>query len=228
MKTKQNLKDVFNGVGTILYQSEALDIVMADAMFNAAQTSYAVGDIVGYGGDVFTCKTAIAAAGAWDATKWDKQNTSLTVVPEYELPVEIGTLESTQGDPTINHYQIIGMEGDWTSSAKTGETTIKLDIPTNHTDVLKLCWGDTAVASASVSMNGASYTGSALKLNKHKITGSFVLINEEQTEILILNNVALWATPVYDNVDTKPFRVRLTGTIETGSGASMLFLHKAV
>lgn len=62
----------------------------ADA-FDAAST-YAVGDVVEHETKVYSCKTAISTAAAWDATKWTEEG---SVGPRLPLPDEVKTLMTT-------------------------------------------------------------------------------------------------------------------------------------
>jgi len=227
MKTLEQLKEVFNDLATIMHQSVPLDIVMAENEFSATST-YAIGDVVYYNGKTYKCKTAITAPAAWTAASWDEQNTSLTMTPDFQLPVGVDTFSFSQADPTINHFKVIGLDGDWTSSATIGDTTIKLDIPTLHTDILTLCWGKEGVTGAAISVNGVAFSGQAVKLKKKKIEGAFVLVNAEGDKCLIINNIALWAVPKYDSTSTKPFMVSLTGTVEVGTGGSIIYMEKTV
>ncbi|WP_333615533.1 hypothetical protein [Bacteroides pyogenes] len=185
MKTKIDLKDVFNGVSSLLFQSAVVDLSQAN----------------------------------------------INLSPEYDLPVTVDTLEITQDDPTINHYKVIGLAGDWTSSAEVGETSIKFTVPTKNTDVLKLGWGADAVKDVTATVANTTtldgtYKGVSLNNKKHKVTGTFVLVNEEETDIMVVTNVALYAKPLYDNPGTNPFAVEFSGTIEGAGTPSMAWLKK--
>ena len=97
-----------------------------------------------------------------------------------------------------------------------------------NTDILTLCWGKEGVTGAAVSVNGVAFSGQAVKLKKKKIEGAFVLVNAEGDKCLIINNIALWAVPKYDSTSTKPFMVSLTGTVEVGTGGSIIYMEKTV
>ena len=189
MKTKSDLKDVFNGANSLLYQSDVIDL----------------------------------------------SSNTITITPEYDLPVAVDTLQLSQSDPTINHYKVIGLDGDWTSSASLGDMTVQLTIPSKHDDVLKLIYGEDAVkslsgvtvASAGTDING-TYTGTALMLKKKKLSGSFVILDEERTNLFVITNIAMWAKPLYENTSTQPFAFQLTGTIEGAGDYSLAWLKKSV
>lgn len=191
MKTKQELKDVFNGLSSLLYQSAVVDLSQA----------------------------------------------TLSITPEYDLPVTVDTLQISQEDPTINHYKVIGLDGDWTSSATLGNMNIQFTVPTKASDVLKLAYGADAVKEITkLTITGtgdsdldaeAGFTGTSIMLKKKKVTGTFVLVDEEQTNLMVLTNVALWAKPLYENPGTEPFAIQFTGTMEGAGSHSMAWLKKA-
>lgn len=190
MKTKQDLKDVFNGLSSLLYQSAIVDLSQA----------------------------------------------TLSITPEYDLPVTVDTLQISQEDPTINHYKVIGLDGDWTSSATLGNMNIQFTVPTKAKDVLKLAYGEDAVKEITkLTITGTGdtdlddengFSGTSIMLKKKKVTGTFVLVDEGQTNLMILTNVALWAKPLYDNPGTEPFAIQFTGTMEGAGSHSMAWLKK--
>lgn len=182
MKSKLELKDVFNGVTSLLYQAEEVNTVNTQA---------------------------------------------ITLDPQYDLPVTVDTLQITQADPTINHYKIIGIAGDYTSSSEIGDTTVQFTVPTKHTDVLKLAYGSDAVTEkVAAKLNSVSYTGSSLALNKKKVTGTFILVDESGDNLMILTNIALYAKLLYEKTSTEPFAIQFTGTFETSDGANVAFLTR--
>lgn len=193
MKSKIDLKDVFNGASSLLYQASVVDL----------------------GGN------------------------SIALAPEYDLPVAVDTLQLTQEDPTINHYKVIGLDGDWTSSASLGNMTVQMTIPTKHSDVLTLIYGSSAVkaitgatiTTGDAELDGAAgspntYGGTALSLKKKKLTGTFVIVDEERTNLFVITNIAMWAKALYDNTSTQPFAFQLTGTIEGAGDYSLAWLKK--
>lgn len=191
MKTKQDLKDVFNGLSSLLYQSTVVDLSQA----------------------------------------------TLSITPQYDLPVTVDTLQISQEDPTINHYKVIGLDGDWTSSATLGNMSIQFTVPTKAKDVLELAYGADAVkeiTKLTITGTGDSdldaeggFTGVSIMLKKKKVTGTFVLVDEEQSNLMVLTNVALWAKPLYENPGTEPFAIQFTGTMEGAGAHSMAWLKKA-
>lgn len=160
---------------------------------------------------------------------------ALAIAPEYDLPVTVDTLQITQDDPTVNHYKVIGLDADWTSSATLGDMTIQFTVPTKAKEVLQLAYGTDAVktiSSATITGSGnsdvdGSYTGHAVELKKHKVTGTFVLVDGTYTNLFVIAGVALWAKPLYENASTEPFAIQFTGTIENAGTQSMAWLKKS-
>lgn len=182
-KTKQELKDVFNGLSSVLFQSKEVDL---------------------------------------------DEGEKIELAPEYDLPVTVDTLQINQDDPTVNHYKVIGLDGDWTSSATLGDMTIQFTVPTKSTDVLKMAYGEDAVKeSVQASLDSQDYEGVALTIKKKKVTGTFILINEEKDQIMIMSGVALWAKPLYENPGTEPFALQFTGTMETSGNPNFAWLKKS-
>lgn len=186
-KSKKELKDVFNGLSSLLYQSSIVDLAQS----------------------------------------------TLEIKPEYDLPVTVDTLQISQDDPTINHYKVIGLDGDWTSSATLGNMNIKFTVPTKAKEVLVLAYGADAVKDITslklvtgVDETGETYSGVSLNLKKQKVTGTFVLVDEEGVNLMILTNVALWAKPLYENPGTEPFAIQFTGTMEGAGKESIAWLKK--
>lgn len=190
MKTKQELKDVFNGLSSLLYSSTIVDL--------------------------------------------SKENQTIT--PEYDLPVTVDTLQISQDDPTINHYKVIGLDGDWTSSATLGDMSIQFTVPTKAKEVLTLAYGADAVkditklsintGDADIDNTASGYEGVSIKLEKKKVTGTFVLVDEEKQNLMVLTNLALWAKPLYENPGTEPFAIQFTGTMEGAGSQSLAWLKK--
>ena len=152
----------------------------------------------------------------------------LEITPEYDLPVKIDTINLEQGDPTIDHYKVVGLPGDWVTSAEAGDIDLSFRIPTKHTEVLKMAYGADAVKEGvTATVNGVSYTGTGLVLQQKKIDGTFVFVNEDKTKLLVLTNTTLWAKPVLDQDAKGVFAIDFNGSIETdGVNPDILFLEK--
>ena len=189
-KTKQELKDVFNGLSSVLYTDEVVDL----------------------------------------------SSGTPTITTKYNLPVTVDTLQLSQDDPTVNHYKVIGLDGDWTSSATLGDMTIQFTVPTKAKEVLQLAYGESAVKDitkltittddAEVDNSANGYEGVSLMVGKKKVTGTFVLVDEEKKNLMVITNVALWAKPLYENPGTEPFAIQFTGTIEGAGSQSLAWLKK--
>ena len=155
--------------------------------------------------------------------------TGLAITPEYDLPVKVDSINLEQGDTTIDHYKVIGLPGDWVTSAESGDIDLSFRIPTKHTDVLKMAYGADAVKeNVSASVDGVSYAGTGLVLQQKKIDGTFIFVNEDKTKLLVLTNTTLWAKPVLDQDAKGVFAIDFNGSIESdGVNPDILFLTKA-
>lgn len=189
-KTKQELKDVFNGLSSVLYTDEVVDL----------------------------------------------SSGTPTITTKYNLPVTVDTLQLSQDDPTVSHYKVIGLDGDWTSSATLGDMTVQFTVPTKAKEVLQLAYGESAVKDitkltittddAEVDNSANGYEGVSLMIGKKKVTGTFVLVDEEKKNLMVITNIALWAKPLYENPGTEPFAIQFTGTIEGAGSQSLAWLKK--
>ena len=153
----------------------------------------------------------------------------ISIVPEYDVPVKVDSIELEQGDPTIDHYKVIGLPGDWITSSEAGDIDLSFRVPTKHTDILKLAYGNDAVQAINgASVDGVNYNGTALTLVDKQVDGTFILVNANKTKLLVLTNTTLWAKPVIDSDAKGVFAIDFKGTIESdGTTPDILFLEKA-
>lgn len=180
MKKKTELKDIFSGPSSLMFQKAAVDL---------------------------------------------GKGTAISFSPELDIPVKVDSLKIEQGDPTITHYKILGMNGDWQSTAEIGDFEISFTVPTKHADVLKWAHGDSAVKdNVTATIGSATYKGQALTPTKHKITGTFIIEDDAQENLMVLSGVSLWAKPMMD--DGKVYAIGVTGTLEIGDTPSIAWLKK--
>lgn len=153
----------------------------------------------------------------------------IEITPDYDVPVKVDSIELEQGDPTIDHYKVIGLPGDWITSSEAGDIDLSFRVPTKHTDILKMAYGDDAVQEVTgATVNGETYNGTALTLVDKQVEGTFVLVNSNKTKLLVLSNTTLWAKPVIDTDAKGVFALDFNGTIESdGTTPDILFLEKA-
>ena len=175
--------------------------------------------------DVFSGVSALW----YQATELDLTDlTGLSISPQYDVPVKVDTITLEQGDPTIDHYKVIGLPGDWVTSAEAGDIDLSFRVPTKHTDVLKMAYGADAVKeNVTATVDGSAFAGTGLVLAQKKIDGTFIFVNEDKTKLLILTNVSLWAKPVLDQDAKGVFAIDFNGSIESdGVNPDILFLTK--
>ena len=153
---------------------------------------------------------------------------ALTITPEYDVPVKVDSISLEQGDPSIEHYKVIGLPGDWVTSSEPGDIELAFTVPTKHSDILKLAYGEDAVKTiAGATVNGDTYGGTGLVLQQTKIDGTWVFVSEDKKSILVLTNTTLWAKPMLDQDAKGVFAIGFNGTIESdGTNPDILFLTK--
>lgn len=158
---------------------------------------------------------------------------AITIAPDYELPVTVDTLQTTGGEPTINHYKVIGQDGDWTSSSTPGEWTVQFTVPTLHTDVLKFAFGESnvkilgTITAADFAEAGKHWEGVGVGLESKKITCSLVIMNGAKDKMVIFRNVDLWAH-VMKEANGNPYCVQFNGTVVSDGSDDMMILKKVV
>lgn len=153
--------------------------------------------------------TILYSEKAFDLTK-DKELSF-----DYKLPVTVDTLQVKQDDPAINHYKIIGLSGDWTSSATLGDVSIQLTIPNVSEDALKMCFGeDNVKAISGISIGSDQYEGNGVVFKKRKLGGTVAVVASNETDIMLISGTALFAKMLYENPGTDPFAIQLNGGIE--------------
>lgn len=163
---------------------------------------------------------------------------SLTINPEYELPVTVDTLQTTGGEPTISHYKVIGLDADWTSSSTPGEWTLQFTVPTLHTDVMKFAFGDSAVDTlTTVTLgdnatdalgavgSGNAWGGVGVGLEAHKITCSLVIANGAKDKLVVFRTADLYAH-IMKEANGDPYCIQFNGTITASGENDMLVLTK--
>lgn len=134
---------------------------------------------------------------------------------EYKLPVTVDTLQVTQDDPTINHYKIIGLSGDWTSSATLGDVSIQMTIPNICKEALEMCFGTDNVKDVTdIKIGEDSYAGHGVVFKKRKIGGTVAVVASNEADLMLISGTALFAKLLYENPGTDPFAIQLNGGIE--------------
>ena len=167
----------------------------------------------------------------------DLSKTTLEITPEVELPVTVDTLKATMDDPTINHYKVIGLAGDWATTSELGDFNVEFVVPSKAKDLLKVMFGEDAVADLTkVTLKGTGdttldnttgFTGVAVEPKKFKIKGTIVIVDEEKKNLMVITNIALYATLQWDNSGTEPVAFKFSGSIEGAGKRSIAWLTNA-
>ena len=167
----------------------------------------------------------------------DLSKTTLEITPEVELPVTVDTLKATMDDPTINHYKVIGLAGDWATTSELGDFNVEFVVPSKAKDLLKVMFGNDAVTDLTkVTLKGtgdttldstSGFAGVAVEPKKFKIKGTIVIVDEEKKNLMVITNIALYATLQWDNSGTEPVAFKFSGSIEGAGKRSIAWLTNA-
>ena len=167
----------------------------------------------------------------------DLSKATLEITPEVELPVTVDTLKATMDDPTINHYKVIGLAGDWATTSELGDFNVEFVVPSKAKDLLKVMFGEDAVTELTkVTLKGtgdtaldstSGFAGVAVEPKKFKIKGTIVIVDEEKKNLMVITNIALYATLQWDNSGTEPVAFKFSGSIEGAGKRSIAWLTNA-
>lgn len=166
----------------------------------------------------------------------DLSKAILDITPDLELPVEVDSLKATMGDPTVNHYKVIGLAGDWATTSELGDFSVEFVVPSKAKDLLIAMFGTDAVGdltkltlkTGDTDLDATTgFTGTALELKKFKIQGTIIIVDETKTNLMVITNIALYATMQWDETGTKPVAFKFSGSIEGAGKKSIAWLSKA-
>ena len=162
---------------------------------------------------------------------------TVEITPDVELPVEVDSLKASMADPSINHYKVIGLAGDWATTAELGNFNIEFVVPSKAKNLLKIMFGDDAVGdltkltlkeTGDATLDAeAGFTGVALEPKKFKVKGTVVIVDDEKENLMVITNIALYATMQWDDTGTKPVAFKFAGSIEGAGKKSIAWLSKA-
>ena len=162
---------------------------------------------------------------------------TVEITPDVELPVEVDSLKASMQDPSINHYKVIGLAGDWATTAELGDFNIEFVVPSKAQNLLKIMFGDDAVGdltkltlkeTGDATLDAvAGFTGVALEPKKFKVKGTIVIVDDEKENLMVITNIALYATLLWDDTGSKPVAFKFAGSIEGAGKKSIAWLSKA-
>lgn len=176
-------------------------------------------------------KTLLYAKAITDLSK-----TTLDITADLELPVEVDSLKATMQDPTINHYKVIGLAGDWATTSELGDFNVEFVVPSKAKDLLATMFGNDAVSdltkvtlkTGDTDLDATTgFTGVALEPKKFKIQGTIAIVDDTKTNVMVITNIALYATLQWDETGTKPVAFKFSGSIEGAGKKSIAWLTKA-
>ena len=166
----------------------------------------------------------------------DLSKTTLDITPDLELPVEVDSLKATMQDPTINHYKVIGLAGDWATTSELGDFNVEFVVTSKAKDLLAAMFGNDAVSdltkvtlkTGDTDLDATTgFTGVALEPKKFKIQGTIAIVDDTKTNVMVITNIALYATLQWDDTGTKPVAFKFSGSIEGAGKKSIAWLTKA-
>ena len=166
----------------------------------------------------------------------DLRETTLDITADLELPVEVDSLKATMQDPTINHYKVIGLAGDWATTSELGDFNVEFVVPSKAKDLLAAMFGNDAVSdltkvtlkTGDTDLDATTgFTGVALEPKKFKIQGTIAIVDDTKTNVMVITNIALYATLQWDETGTKPVAFKFSGSIEGAGKKSIAWLTKA-
>lgn len=176
-------------------------------------------------------KTLLYARAITDLSK-----ATIDITADLELPVEVDSLKATMEDPTINHYKVIGLAGDWATTSELGDFNVEFVVPSKAKDLLAAMFGNDAVSeltkvtlkTGDTELDATTgFTGVALELKKFKIQGTIAIVDDTKTNVMVITNIALYATLQWDETGTKPVAFKFSGSIEGAGKKSIAWLTKA-
>lgn len=176
-------------------------------------------------------KTLLYAKAITDLSK-----ATIDITADLELPVEVDSLKATMEDPTINHYKVIGLAGDWATTSELGDFNVEFVVPSKAKDLLAAMFGNDAVSeltkvtlkTGDTELDATTgFTGVALELKKFKIQGTIVIVDDTKTNVMVITNIALYATLQWDETGTKPVAFKFSGSIEGAGKKNIAWLTKA-
>ena len=176
-------------------------------------------------------KTLLYAKAITDLSK-----ATIDITADLELPVEVDSLKATMEDPTINHYKVIGLAGDWATTSELGDFNVEFVVPSKAKGLLAAMFGNDAVSELTkvtlktddTELDAATgFTGVALEFKKFKIQGTIAIVDDTKTNVMVITNIALYATLQWDETGTKPVAFKFSGSIEGAGKKSIAWLTKA-
>lgn len=142
--------------------------------------------------------------------------------PDMEIPVTVDSMNLTQAEPTINRVKVHGLQTDWASSATPGDITFAATIPSIEENLVQFFMGESnKITNATITIGDQSYTGTGFStsINMHRLNVSLGVMDDSRKKLIIIKNLTIYASPLFENASTTPFAFRLTGTIEASDGS---------
>lgn len=172
---------------------------------------------------VFLVKNGIVTTAA-ASTEGKDNGTEATIkdTDVVEAPVSNDSgFDFNGGTPSISHFKIHGFNADWASKFTPGDGEIKLEIPTEDSDVLDVVYGTEGTdvkltLPDGVTVGGKNVVkGKARSFEQKAVYLGLLILNDTEDKLLFIKKGKFIATPAYDGGE-KPYAITLTGTLAAG------------
>lgn len=136
------------------------------------------------------------------------------------------------GTPSVNHFKIHGMTGDWTNRFTPGDGELTLEIPCEDNDVLDMVYGaegtdTTLTLPTTISVGGANKVkGKGRSFSQKAVYLGLLILNDTEDKVLWIKKGKFVATPAFDGGD-KPYAITLTGALSAASDADAYGIAEA-
>lgn len=148
-----------------------------------------------------------------------------------EVPVaQDGGFTYDGGTPSVEHYKVHGINGDWTSRMTPGDTEINLFIPVVTKEVLEAC-GFTVtdqqaagvVKDTDDDVQFTSTSGFSFAETQKAFSVGVAAINDEGTKMFAIKKVKLLASILFDDAaSAKPIGITLVGSSAAATAADAM------
>lgn len=161
-----------------------------------------------------------------ELTKTDLSGASLTV--DFELPVLEEGVTFDTGAAEVTNIRLT-TKTIWTAKADKGDPDITLQVASFASEVNEVFLTKVAsatVASAAGLIDGKTFAGQGYKLAPKKVTGSLIVTSQDDTAIVVLPSVEIFASLVLADGDNPAYFNASVTPVENSEGVEIYILHE--